>query len=492
MSRRVLPKRLEEDLKNIPKYKQPDKLQEKAQKAIDDSVTDNFSVEKRMFDDLMGPISRRSPSFNHQLQPKRESSEQKIENSSDDLRISSNFSSDVNRDNIDFTTTILSRLTTTEGELKAIRQQLAEKIRHIDKLEQENSAMKIIVHDKKMNESSDQIIQLRRENTALSQQLIEMEQFLADYGLVWVGFNSKSTNSNNITPTKPKIENEMEDQHTISFSQFNKKIEELNDIIRSEPTQIKTEARRARLVHAEEQVECIRVIYYSNGLMVKRGPFRPINSNSYHTFVRDILDGFFPSEFRNEYPDGVILDLKDKHSEPYIEGNNDDVMTQNQLLSRLPKIAIRNGEVVHVRDELETKIRNMPTYNDIQLQPTHDNKSNGQSNNPVTDANVNRSIIHVDSIYKNTDNDSSSISTSISLATVQVRWIQGSLVLVVRVPTTGTVGDIHTEIRRHFNDGCPPFELRSAYPPRSLCEAMTLEEAALLPNGTVHAKQLGV
>jgi hypothetical protein len=37
---------------------------------------------------------------------------------------------------------------------------------------------------------------------------------------------------------------------------------------------------------------------------------------------------------------------------------------------------------------------------------------------------------------------------------------------------------------------CDLFELRSAYPPRLLTDSMTLEEAGLLPNGTVHARRL--
>jgi hypothetical protein len=34
------------------------------------------------------------------------------------------------------------------------------------------------------------------------------------------------------------------------------------------------------------------------------------------------------------------------------------------------------------------------------------------------------------------------------------------------------------------------FELRSAFPPRLLTDSMTLEEAGLVPNGTIHARRL--
>jgi hypothetical protein len=34
------------------------------------------------------------------------------------------------------------------------------------------------------------------------------------------------------------------------------------------------------------------------------------------------------------------------------------------------------------------------------------------------------------------------------------------------------------------------FELRSAYPPRILPDSMSLKEAGLIPNGTIHARKI--
>eukprot|EP00619_Florenciella_sp_RCC1007_P010250 CAMPEP_0205907136 /NCGR_PEP_ID=MMETSP1325-20131115/2351_1 /ASSEMBLY_ACC=CAM_ASM_000708 /TAXON_ID=236786 /ORGANISM="Florenciella sp., Strain RCC1007" /LENGTH=58 /DNA_ID=CAMNT_0053273199 /DNA_START=35 /DNA_END=207 /DNA_ORIENTATION=- len=37
------------------------------------------------------------------------------------------------------------------------------------------------------------------------------------------------------------------------------------------------------------------------------------------SFIRDITDGYFPAEFKNEYPDGVLLVSHDRRSEPFGE-----------------------------------------------------------------------------------------------------------------------------------------------------------------------------
>ena len=51
--------------------------------------------------------------------------------------------------------------------------------------------------------------------------------------------------------------------------------------------------------------------------------------------MKDITDGFFPSEFRKEYPDGVLLDLKDMHTVDYNDNdtnsNNDNGMNNNAM-----------------------------------------------------------------------------------------------------------------------------------------------------------------
>ena len=54
------------------------------------------------------------------------------------------------------------------------------------------------------------------------------------------------------------------------------------------------------------------VILFSDGLSVAGGKVRKWDETKCVKFVADIMDGFFPGEFKNQYPDGVKLDLYDR------------------------------------------------------------------------------------------------------------------------------------------------------------------------------------
>ena len=52
-------------------------------------------------------------------------------------------------------------------------------------------------------------------------------------------------------------------------------------------------------------------ILYISGIMLFRGPFRPYTSDNARSFIADVMDGYFPAEFKDKYPDGVAFEIKD-------------------------------------------------------------------------------------------------------------------------------------------------------------------------------------
>lgn len=44
---------------------------------------------------------------------------------------------------------------------------------------------------------------------------------------------------------------------------------------------------------------------------------RPYSEESALKFIRDILDGYFPYEFKKDYPNGIPFKVTDKHTEEY-------------------------------------------------------------------------------------------------------------------------------------------------------------------------------
>lgn len=55
---------------------------------------------------------------------------------------------------------------------------------------------------------------------------------------------------------------------------------------------------------------CMSLKFYKNGMTVQDGPLRPFDHPATVSFLRDILDGYFPSELQQAYPNGVPFKVK--------------------------------------------------------------------------------------------------------------------------------------------------------------------------------------
>jgi hypothetical protein len=124
------------------------------------------------------------------------------------------------------------------------------------------------------------------------------------------------------------------------------------------------------------------LIFYKNGIYFKNGPLRPYSLPDTHTFCDDILDGYFPFELKEQYPNGVVFNFQDKSTEccpsPFarldklaghsLQDNTDSVpnnqplsehppqMSAEQLLQRLPDKIIRGGQVMAIRSDIASMI----------------------------------------------------------------------------------------------------------------------------------------
>ncbi len=213
--------------------------------------------------------------------------------------------------------------------------------------------------------------------------------------------------------------------------------------------------------------------------MIKRGPFRSIDSKSYRVFVTDIMDGYFPSEYREEYPDGVIFDLIDKHSVDYKVGGEEDIknqMSASNFLARLPKTIVRNGEIIDVRSDIKSKL----TVSESASAPSKDVDSKVVSTRQVT--------MILDTPAKCSENEEKKV------ATIQVKWTDGNIFQFLMFHDD-TVADVKDVIRKYLDDNdskdsMSNFELRTAWPSKALPDEVTIESAGLTPKGSLHARIL--
>jgi hypothetical protein len=422
----------------------------------------------------------------------------------------------------DFNTSVLTRLADVENDCKLLRRTLAEKVKYIDQLEKDNAALRVLSSQSRTlggTGSSALMAELRQtkeENIKLLEQINDMKIFLNDYGLVWVGNDVESSmcTAESVDEVQQKAP-ALDLQHIAPYADFKMKIDELNALICAEPAQVKTETGelthlltkplthsptysltyslthslcvlaggsgqsiRAKFVQASEMVENIKIIFYRNGLMIKRGPFRSIDSKSYRVFVTDIMDGYFPSEYREEYPDGVIFDLLDKHLVDYEVGGDEDVknqMSASNFLARLPKTIVKNGEIIDVRADIKSKL----SLND--LAPSKDVESKVVPAKQVT-------------ILLETPAKQREDSQERKVATIQVKWTGGNIFQLAMFHDD-TVADVKAVISKYLDDNDSKdsrssFELRTAWPSKALPDDATIESAGLTPKGSLHARIL--
>ena len=80
--------------------------------------------------------------------------------------------------------------------------------------------------------------------------------------------------------------------------------------------------------------------------------------------------------------------------------------------------------------------------------------------------------------------------TGTMITSVQIRWLDGTLI-VATMFASDVIGDIRRLLLEYSGStSVEGFELRAAYPPRILDDALTMTEAGLVPNGTIHARKI--
>lgn len=61
--------------------------------------------------------------------------------------------------------------------------------------------------------------------------------------------------------------------------------------------------------------DVVRVVVYKNGICVNQGPFRPYGWALCDAFLDDLIEGFYPYEFKEKYPDGFPIEVVDRTGE---------------------------------------------------------------------------------------------------------------------------------------------------------------------------------
>ncbi|XP_069952598.1 uncharacterized protein [Cherax quadricarinatus] len=187
----------------------------------------------------------------------------------------------------------------------------------------------------------------------LERQVMEMERFLGEYGMVWCeaeetylldnpvnasgSYSSSEATSPNLTPshmprthprvrikrhrrnhknkevrrvvaesTSRSISSEAE-PFTLDYEKLLAAVSELNLAAQGDAV-----VAAAAAATAAEAGESLQLTLYKNGIVVDEGGFRNFEAVKTRQFLQDILDGFFPSELQDTFPQGIPIKVRDK------------------------------------------------------------------------------------------------------------------------------------------------------------------------------------
>uniref|UniRef100_A0A7R9U614 UBX domain-containing protein n=1 Tax=Pinguiococcus pyrenoidosus TaxID=172671 RepID=A0A7R9U614_9STRA len=215
-----------------------------------------------------------------------------------------------------------------EAEIQRLKSSLREKdgaLADAKKVQHENSELQALARD--YEALLDDMLAVMDTNESLRAENRQMKSFLRDYGLVWVGEPEE--------PHEPVAE---ADQTTwpsfgdvgLSVEVLLDKLRELNDLVDGTTQVARDSQRGAARLHRPRG---LLVEVFRDGVRLggptgtelgdvppasplqTLGKVRSWRDAALETFVRDVLDGFFPQEWRVAYPDGVLLDVQDRHRE---------------------------------------------------------------------------------------------------------------------------------------------------------------------------------
>jgi hypothetical protein len=272
-----------------------------------------------------------------------------------------------------------ARLAKVEAQNQQLGQQVAAQNLELKKLRKDKAARQQVTKSVQ-DGSATQLLQERTEEAAeLKEQITSMKQLLEQYGLTW---EAKPRTK----PTRWKVGGHVlgtEEGGSVAYYQPDvdallQRIAQINQTVNNSDNPAVLPSGQG--VHsmldnrkAHEKAK-LKFTIFADGIMVRRGPFRPYTEVKTRAMVEDLLDGWLPSEWQDAFPNGVAIDTADRRGEQYnigqnalVEGGQKNVMNMDELragpkseaplgrdefLKRLPGTKVKDGCVVNIRADI--------------------------------------------------------------------------------------------------------------------------------------------
>lgn len=273
---------------------------------------------------------------------------------------------------------------------------LARQSQELDTLRTEIAQLKL------KGAAGESVAELRAERDTFRRQCQEMTQFLADYGLTWVGeepddetaaaeesegeahvgdFRTQADDAGTSSGSRPSSVAEKlgrppaPDGAALNIQAIESQVQSLNAMVEKESARIVRSsiggAVRARIVTDDTQP--LPLVFFQDGVKLGAHAFLTYELAAAQQLIRDILDGYFPYALKEDHPDGVAMKVVDRTSfvfDAWLKCNarDDPDLTDNgsrlapagvralrrpregeELLGRLPEKVVKDGRICEVR-----------------------------------------------------------------------------------------------------------------------------------------------
>ncbi|XP_061216707.1 UBX domain-containing protein 11 isoform X3 [Neopsephotus bourkii] len=300
----------------------------------------------------------------------------------------------------------------------------------------------------------------------LQLQVWQMEQFLSDYGLIWVGERPEELEDVEL----PKDEEQLPGrsfwkpgeavvpQHHIDFDVLLEKVKDLNLLAGEGISHIEHKPGGARL----RQPEPLPLTLYQNGIVMSNGPFRPYEDPSTQvTDRRDVV-------FQERHPPGSFPG----HGQVVGHSKSSEVQETTQIPG--PKIALEQ-----LLNELSKPLKHTEEATGAHSSARAAQQASGgvRSSKEILVETPRLPALERVKVAEEAE------APAPGVCTLRIKSESGEQTYIVKMLFTETIGDLRQHLARARGGDFDSYEIISTFPQRVYTDnSQSLQECGLTPN----------
>ncbi|KFQ89985.1 UBX domain-containing protein 11, partial [Phoenicopterus ruber ruber] len=408
------------------------------------------------------------------------------------------------RTDMELVSSMMQKITLLEQKIEKQAQEIQLKDRRIAELKEK---MKSLQKEDAPDSSTVEELEIRC--LQLQTQVQEMEQFLNDYGLIWVGERHEELEDLELLKDEEELPARslwkpgktpalfaeaailapaacLVSKHHIDFDLILENVKDLNVLAGEGISQIEHTPGGARL----RQPEPLPLTLYQNGIVMFNGPFRPYEDPSTQQCLQDIMDGYFPSELQMRYPDGIPFQVTDRR---------DVVFHERDLPGNFPG----HGQVVGHSKSSEVqettkipgpKLSSEQFLNKLSKPSKHREaigvRGSARAAQQGSDGVRSSKEILVEtprlSALERVKTAKEAEASAPDVCSLRIRSESGEQTYVVKMLITETIGDLRQQLAHARGGDSDSYEIISTFPQRVYTDnSRSLRECGLIPNASL-------